>query len=91
MANRPPAPLALTSDIWRFKPDDAGRTEGIISAPAVAGDGYYVGDLQGNLYAGDALNGELRWTFAAADGIVASPVAVGDLLVFGDKADGYTG
>ena len=42
--------------------------------------------MQGNLYAGDALTGELRWTFAAEDGIVASPVAVGDLLVFGDKS-----
>ena len=81
-----PAPPAQPGDAWRFKPDDAGRTEGIIAAPAVAGDGYYVGDLQGNLYAGDALTGELRWTFAAEDGIVASPVAVGDLLVFGDKA-----
>ena len=86
-----PAPPAQPGDAWRFRPPDAGRTEGIISAPAVTDDGYYVGDLLGNLYAGDALTGELRWTFVAADGIVASPVAVGGLLVFGDKSGGLYG
>lgn len=81
-----PAPPSQPGYVWRFQPDDAGRTEGIISAPAVAGDGFYVGDLLGNLYAGDALTGELRWTFTAQDGIVASPVVVGDLVAFGDKS-----
>ena len=81
-----PAPPAQPGDAWRFTPPDAGRTEGIISAPAVTDDAFYVGDLQGSLYAGDALTGELRWTYTAGDGIVASPVAVGNLLVFGDKS-----
>ena len=40
----------------------------------------------GNLYAGDPRTGELNWSFVAEDGIVASPVVVGDLLVFGDKS-----
>ena len=80
-----PAPPAQPGDAWRFRPD-AGRTEGIIAAPAVAEDGFYVGDLLGNLHAGDALTGEVRWTFAAADGIVASPLVVGSLVVFGDKS-----
>ena len=81
-----PAPPAQPGDAWRFQPPDAGRTKGIIAAPAVAEDGFYVGDLQGNFYGGDALTGELRWSFAAADGISASPAVVGGLLVFGDKS-----
>ena len=80
-----PAPPAQPGDAWRFRPD-AGRTEGIIAAPAVTEDGFYVGDLLGSLHAGDALTGEVRWTFAAADGIVASPLVVGSLVVFGDKS-----
>ena len=80
-----PAPPAQPGDAWRFRPD-AGRTEGIIAAPAVAEDGFYVGDLLGNLHAGDALTGEVRWIFAAEDGIVASPAVVGSLVVFGDKS-----
>ena len=80
-----PAPPAQPGDAWRFRPE-AGRTEGIIAAPAVTEDGFYVGDLLGNLYAGDALTGEVRWTFAAEDGIVTSPAVVGSLVVFGDKS-----
>ena len=88
-----PAPPSQPGDAWRFKPDyDEGvssrqkRTEGIISAPAVAGDRLYVGDTLGKMYGVDAITGEAQWQFRAEDGIVASPAVVGDLLVFGDKA-----
>ena len=88
-----PSPPSQPGDKWRFKPDyDEGissrqkRTEGIISAPAVAGDRLYVGDTLGKMYGVNAITGEGQWQFQAEDGIVASPVVVGDLLVFGDKS-----
>ena len=88
-----PAPPSQPGDLWRFSSDypeeftgRQKRTEGIISAPAVAGDRLYVGDTVGKLYGLDAITGEQQWQFRAVDGIVASPVVVGDLVVFGDKA-----
>ncbi len=88
-----PAPPSQPGDLWRFGsdyPDDypsrLKRTEGIISAPAVAGERLYVGDTVGKMYAVDAMVGEEVWQFPAESGIVASPVVVGELLVFGDKA-----
>ena len=88
-----PAPPSQPGDRWRFGsdyPDDYSsrlkRTEGIISAPAVAGERLYIGDTVGKMYAIDAIAGEEEWQFQAEDGIVASPVVVGELLVFGDKS-----
>lgn len=88
-----PSPPSQPGDKWRFQPDypegissRLKRTEGIISAPAVAGERLYVGDSLGKMYATDAIAGEEEWQFQAEDGIVASPVVVGELLVFGDKS-----
>ena len=88
-----PSPPSQPGDQWRFKPDypegissRLKRTEGIISAPAVAGDRLYVGDTLGKMYAADAITGAEKWQFQAEDGIVASPIVVGELLVFGDKS-----
>ena len=88
-----PSPPAQPGDRWRFGPDypegtssREKRTEGIISAPAVAGDRLYVGDTLGKLYGVDAITGEEQWQFQAEDGIVASPVVVGELVAFGDKS-----
>ena len=88
-----PSPPAQPGDKWRFQPDypegissRLKRTEGIISAPAVAGDRLYVGDTLGKMYAADAITGEEKWQYQAEEGIVASPVVVGELLVFGDKS-----
>jgi outer membrane protein assembly factor BamB len=88
-----PAPPSQPGDKWRFGPDypegfpsRQKRTEGIISAPAVAGDTLYVGDTLGKMYAVDAITGAERWQFQGEDGILVSPIVVGDLLVFGDKA-----
>jgi outer membrane protein assembly factor BamB len=87
-----PPPPSQPGDRWRFGPDypeglssRIKRTEGIISAPAVAGERLYVGDTLGKMYAVDAITGEGEWQFHAEDGIVASPVVVGELVVFGDK------
>lgn len=88
-----PAPPSQPGDRWRFAPDYPDhlssrqkRTEGIISAPAVAGERLYVGDTIGKMYSVDAIEGNGEWQFQAQDGIVASPVVVGNLLVFGDKS-----
>ena len=88
-----PSPPSQPGDRWRVGPDypegtssREKRTEGIISAPAVAGDRLYIGDTLGKLYGVDAITGEEQWQFQAEDGIVASPVAVGDLVAFGDKS-----
>ncbi len=88
-----PAPPSQPGDKWRFSsdypegfPSRQKRTEGIISAPAVAGDGLYVGDTLGKMYAIDAITGDERWQFQGEDGILVSPIVAGDLLVFGDKA-----
>ena len=88
-----PSPPSQPGDRWRFGPDypegtssREKRTEGIISAPAVAGDRLYVGDTLGKMYGVDAITGEGQWQFLAEDGIVASPIVVSDLVMFGDKA-----
>lgn len=93
-----PSPPSQPGDRWRFGPDypegissRLKRTEGIISAPAVAGDRLYVGDTLGKMYGVDAITGEEQWQFQAEDGIVASPVVVGDLVAFGDKSGWFYG
>ena len=93
-----PSPPSQPGDRWRVGPDypegtssREKRTEGIISAPAVAADRLYIGDTLGKLYGVDAITGEEQWQFQAEDGIVASPVAVGDLVAFGDKSGWFYG
>ena len=88
-----PSPPSQPGDRWRFGPDypegtsgRVKRTEGIISAPAVAGDRLYIGDTLGKMYGVDAITGEEQWQHQGEDGIVASPVVVGELVVFGDKS-----
>ena len=72
-----PAPPSQPGDRWRFGsdyPDDYSsrlkRTEGIISAPAVAEETLYIGDTVGKMYGVDAITGEEEWQFLAEDGIV---------------------
>ena len=88
-----PAPPSQPGDKWRFGsdypdgfPSRQKRTEGIISAPAVASDTLYVGDTLGKMYAVDAITGAERWQFQGEDAILVSPIVVGNLVIFGDKA-----
>ena len=88
-----PAPPSQPGDKWRFGsqypegfPSRQTRTEGIISAPAAAGDHLYVGDTLGKMYALDAITGAEQWQFQGEDTILVSPIAVGNLLVYGDLA-----
>ena len=70
-----PRPAGQQGGRWRFSPD--GADSSIVAAPAAANALLYVGDLQGRLYAVDALSGEERWQFQAQGGIYASPIVAG--------------
>ncbi len=81
-----PRPPGQPGGKWRFSPRQLPR--GIISAPAVAPDAFYVGDTNGYLYARDALQGEELWQFKAGGAIIASPVIIGPMVYFG-SLDGF--
>ena len=48
-------------------------------------EAFYLGDIQGNFYAQEALLGTDLWRFRAGASIVASPVVVGDRVYFGSE------
>jgi outer membrane protein assembly factor BamB len=78
-----PRPPAQQGGLWRFSPDDPER--GVIASPALTPEALYVGDIQGNFYAQDALSGADLWRFQARGGIVTSLVVVGDKVYFGSR------
>ncbi len=71
-----PKPSGQQGGRWRFSPD--GDDSSIVAAPSVANARLYIGDLQGKLYAVDALDGNEVWRFQAEGGIHASPIVVGN-------------
>ena len=81
-----PRPPAQQSSRWRFAPE--GSSSSIVAAPAIAEGAIFMGDLQGNFYAVDALTGMGLWEFQAEGGISASPVVAGDQVYFGTR-DGF--
>lgn len=81
-----PRPPAQSGGKWRFSPKQLPR--GIISAPAVAPEAFYVGDVKGYLYARRALEGTELWQFQAGSAIMASPLILGPRVYFGAD-DGY--
>jgi outer membrane protein assembly factor BamB len=78
-----PRPPGQQGGLWRFSPEDPER--GIIAVPALTPEALYVGDIQGNFYAQDALSGAELWRFQARGGIVISPVVVGDTVYFASR------
>ena len=54
-----------------------------LSSPVVVQDTVYFGSGDGNLYAVDAVLGELKWKFKTGDVIHASPAFSGGLIYFG--------
>ena len=78
-----PRPPGQRGGRWRFSPADP--KEGFAAAPAVTVEAFYLGDVQGNFYAQEALLGTDLWRFRAGASIVASPVVVGDRVYFGSK------
>jgi outer membrane protein assembly factor BamB len=81
-----PRPPAQPGSRWRFSPWKPPH--GILSAPAVAPEAFYVGDTEGYLYARNALTGEGLWQFQAGGALMASPVIVGPRVYFGTD-DGW--
>lgn len=81
-----PRPPGQQGGLWRFAPENP--LQGIYSAPALAedenGGTLYVGGYDNMIYALNATDGSLRWTFKAEDSIFASPLVVKDRLIFGD-------
>jgi outer membrane protein assembly factor BamB len=57
---------------------------GVKSSPAIAGDSLYVGGHDHNMYAINAIDGNLRWSFQAGEAIWAPPLVIKDRLIFGD-------
>jgi outer membrane protein assembly factor BamB len=93
-----PKPPGQPGGQWRFA--FRHRPRMIFSAPAVSAETLYVGDLNGYLYARDALNGSERWQFQAEGGIETSPLILGSRVYFGtaegmlyalDRAQGALG
>ncbi len=79
-----PRPRGQPGGRWRFSP--LKPDQGIISAPAATPEAFYVGDLEGNLYARDLQRGTELWRAQARGGVVASPLAAGDRIYVGDRA-----
>ncbi|MGI8475707.1 MAG: PQQ-binding-like beta-propeller repeat protein [Thermomicrobiales bacterium] len=78
-----PGPSGSPVAIWRFA---AGGS--VASSPAVVGGTVYVGSVDHNLYAVDAVSGAERWRFAADGGVFSSPAVVGGAVYIGSR-DGY--
>jgi eukaryotic-like serine/threonine-protein kinase len=76
-----PRPLGQPGGKWRFSPTP--RFGGIVSAPAVAPEAFYVGDTNGNFYAREAQKGYALWQVKVGGAIMASPVIMGPRVYFG--------
>ncbi len=76
-----PRPPSQPGSRWRFSPWKPPH--GILSAPAVAPEAFYVGDIEGYLYARDALTGAALWQFQAGHALLTSPVVIGSRVYFG--------
>ena len=81
-----PRPKGQQGGLWRFTPENP--LQGLKSSPALAsdedGETVYVGSHDRMMYALDAGDGSLLWTFKADNDIWASPLVVKDQLIFGD-------
>ena len=84
-----PRPPGQQGGLWRFRPENPLR--GIYSSPALAegengiGEILYAGAHDHTMYALDAVDGTVLWTFEAEDSIIASPIVIKDRLIFGDE------
>ncbi len=79
-----PKPPGQSGGRWRFS--HRKRPRAILSAPAVAPEALYVGDLNGYLYARDAMQAADLWQFKAGSGVRTSPLILGSHLYFGTDA-----
>ena len=83
-----PRPKGQQGGLWRFTPENP--LQGIKSSPALVDDEnggtLYVGGHDSNVYALDAISGDLLWTFPTADAVWASPLVIKDHLIVGDES-----
>ncbi len=63
---------------WAYQTGDA-----VISSPAVAGDVVYVGSVDGNVYALDAVSGAKKWAYRTGNNVRSSPAVVGGVVYIG--------
>jgi len=78
-----PKPPGQRGGLWRFSPPTPKL--GFIAPPAATQEAIYAGDILGNFYARDAIQGSAVWSFQAGGGIVSSPVVLGNLVIFGAR------
>ena len=85
-----PRPQGQQGGLWQFSPENP--LQGVYSAPALADDdgmsALYAGGHDRAMYALNAVDGSILWTFQAENAILTSPLVVKDRLIFGD-ASGY--
>ena len=77
-----PRPPVQKGGKWRYSNVPSA---GIVGAPAVTPEEFYVGDTDGNFHAADALEATKIWSFRVNAGILGSPVVVGGRVYFGDQ------
>ena len=83
-----PRPKGQQGGLWRFTPENP--LQGVKSSPALVedenGGTLYVGGHDNNVYALDAISGDLLWTFRTANAVWASPLVIKDHLIVGDES-----
>lgn len=65
---------------WSVATDDEVR-----GSATSAGGAVYVGSYDRHVYAIDEFDGTVRWRFEARRGVVSTPLAVSELLIFGSE------
>lgn len=79
-----PRPPGQPGGQWRFS--HRNRPRAILSAPAVTQEAFDVGDLNGYLYARDALQATALWQFKAGSSVRTPPLILGSRVYFGTDA-----
>ncbi len=83
-----PRPKGQQGGLWRFTPENP--LQGIKSSPTLVDDAgggtLYVGGHDNNVYALNAITGDLLWTFQTENAVWASLLAIKDHLIVGDES-----
>ena len=83
-----PRPKGQQGGLWRFTPENP--LQGVKSSPALVDDEQggvlYVGGHDHSVYALDANNGDLLWSFQTEDDVWASPLVIKNHLIVGDES-----
>lgn len=83
-----PRPKGQQGGLWRFTPENP--LQGVKSSPALVdnedGGTLYVGGHDNNVYALDAITGDLLWAFSTENSVWASPLVIKDDLIVGDES-----